>query len=59
MDEKPQLIMTVTAAEQQLLNYLMVYKKCKTDAERQEVQHIILAWEAWIESLRKDTNSPV
>ncbi len=51
-DPRPRLIMTVEAAEQQLLNYLMVYKKCKTAEERQDVQHIIRTWEAWIESLR-------
>ncbi len=53
---KPRLdildVKTVESAEEQLLKYLMIYKKCKTPEERREVQEIIKAWEAWIQYLR-------
>ena len=53
--EEPTLrpCLSVAEAEQQLLNYLMVYKTCRTPQERAEVRYIIMAWEAWIAHLRE------
>jgi hypothetical protein len=41
-------------AEQALLNYLMIYRLCKTHQERFEIQQTILKLEAWIQELNSD-----
>jgi hypothetical protein len=50
MDE---FLLGIKATEQQLVGYLQVYKRCRTNEERNEVRRLIFECEARIEELRK------
>jgi len=45
-------LLDIKAAEQRLVDYLSIYKLCKTAEERRELQQLILDCEAWIAHIR-------
>lgn len=45
-------LLDIKAVEQRLVDYLNVYKRCRTLEERREVQQLILECEAWIAYIR-------
>ncbi len=46
-------LLSIKAIEQKIIDYLGVYKKCRTADERREVQHIIESLEYKLNELRK------
>jgi hypothetical protein len=50
MDDK---LLSIKAIEQKIVDYLHVYKKCKTVEEKQEVQQIIQRLESILAGIRK------
>lgn len=50
MDDK---LLGIKAIEQKIVDYLSVYKKCRTDEERWEIQRIIFELEQVLVRLRK------
>jgi hypothetical protein len=45
-------LLSIKATEQQLVEYLQIYKRCWTEEERAEIQRLIFECEARIEELR-------
>jgi translation initiation factor 2 beta subunit (eIF-2beta)/eIF-5 len=46
-------LLSIKAIEQKIVDYLNVYKKCKTVEEKQEIQHIIQNLEIRLAKIRK------
>ena len=45
-------LLSIKAAEQKLVDYLSIYKRCKTPQERTDIQQLIFACEERIAKLR-------
>jgi hypothetical protein len=50
-------LLGIKATEQQLVEYLQIYKRCRTDEERKEVRQLIFECETRIEKLRQDAKA--
>ncbi len=46
------VLLSIKAAEQRLMDYLLIYKRCRTADERAEIQQLIFACEQYIANLR-------
>ncbi len=49
MDE---YLVQIKALEQRIVDYLQIYKKCRTREERQEVQNLIEECDKWLQRIR-------
>ncbi len=52
-------LLSIKAAEQQLVDYLNIYKRCRTVQERAEIQQLIFACEERIAELRAAATAAV
>ena len=52
------ILLGIKAAEQRLMDYLLIYKRCRTEEERAEIQQLIFACEQYIANLRAQTAPP-
>ena len=46
-------LLSIKAIEQKIVDYLCIYKKCRTAEEKREIQHLIQGLEMALHELRK------